>query len=212
MLVNIKLWVLKNSEKLFSRTKRNSIQTVQMAFRRTGMQKIFPGENYSTRHCGGGSLMIWGRGFSSSGKINLKFISGRRKVADYGKMLNDLPFAQECEEKWIFQQDNAAIHNALITKKYLLEQKNKTSWSPSVLSKPQSNRKFVRIEFCKSLWRRSTVLSNFWTQKRNLRLMVKIISVQLQKLVDSMPCQIFVLIKANGGSLNIKLKICLYIL
>ena len=28
-----------------------------------------------------------------------------------------------CGEEWIFQQDNAAIHNASITKKYLLEQK-----------------------------------------------------------------------------------------
>ena len=49
------------------------------------------------------------------------------KRADYVKMLNDLFLAQEgcClwEEKWIFHQDNAAIHNASITKKYLLEQK-----------------------------------------------------------------------------------------
>ena len=39
----------------------------------------------------------------------------------------DLSHIQEgrrlCEEEWIFQQDNAAIHNASITKKYLLEQK-----------------------------------------------------------------------------------------
>ena len=42
-------------------------------------------------------------------------------------MLNDLSLAQEgrrlCGEEWIFQQDNAAIHNVSITKKYLLEQK-----------------------------------------------------------------------------------------
>ena len=48
-------------------------------------------------------------------------------AADYLKMLNDLSLAQEerCQhgEEWIFQQDNAAIHNASITKKYLLEQK-----------------------------------------------------------------------------------------
>ena len=33
---------------------------------------------------------------------------------------------EECrlyKEKWIFQQDKAAIHNASITKKYLLKQK-----------------------------------------------------------------------------------------
>ena len=42
-------------------------------------------------------------------------------------MLNDLSLTQEerrlCGEEWIFQQDNAAIHNASITKMYLLEQK-----------------------------------------------------------------------------------------
>ena len=46
-------------------------------------------------------------------------------------MTHDLSLVQEgrrlCEEEWIFQQDNAAIHKASITKKYLLEQKKKTS-------------------------------------------------------------------------------------
>ena len=45
------------------------------------------------------------------------------------KMLNGLSSAQEgcclCGEEWIFQQDNAAIHDASIIKKYLLEQKIK---------------------------------------------------------------------------------------
>ena len=83
--------------------------------------KKFPAENYSTRHCGGGSLMICGEGFSSSGKLKLQFVSGRQKAADYVKMLNDLFLAQEdrrlCGEEWIFQQDNTAIHNASKTKK-----------------------------------------------------------------------------------------------
>ena len=100
---------------------------VQMAFRSTGTQKNFPEENYSTRHFGGGSLMKGGGAFSSSGKLKLQFFSGWQKAADYMKMLNDLSLVQEgrhlCAEEWIFQQDNAAIHNASITKKYLLEQK-----------------------------------------------------------------------------------------
>ena len=64
--------------------------------------------------------------FSSSGKLKLQSVSGRQKVADYVKMLNDLSLAPEgrclCGKEWIFQQDNAAIHNPSITK-YLLEQK-----------------------------------------------------------------------------------------
>ena len=50
-----------------------------------------------------------------------------QKASDYVKMLNDLSLAQEgrrlCEEEWIFQQDNAAVHNASITNTHLLEQK-----------------------------------------------------------------------------------------
>ena len=44
-------------------------------------------------------------------------------------MLNNLSLTQEgccpCGEKWIFQQNNAAIPNASVTKKYLLEQKTR---------------------------------------------------------------------------------------
>ena len=68
--------------------------------------------------------MIW-EAFSPSGKLKLQFVSSRQKAADYVKMLNDLSLAPEghclCGEEWIFQQDNAAIHKAVITKKYLLE-------------------------------------------------------------------------------------------
>ena len=43
------------------------------------------------------------------------------------KMLNDLSPAQDarrlCGDEIIFQQNNSAIHNASITKKFLLEQK-----------------------------------------------------------------------------------------
>ena len=59
----------KNGEKLFSRTKMNSIKTVKVALRSTGTQKNFPEENYSM-HSGGGSLMIWWGVFLSSGKLN----------------------------------------------------------------------------------------------------------------------------------------------
>ena len=68
-------------------------------------------------------------------------------------MLNDLSLTQEghhlCGEEWIFQQDNAAIHNASITKKYLLEQKIRILDHPSKLSRPPSDRKFVGIDCCK---------------------------------------------------------------
>ena len=147
----------------------------QDGFQKNWHAKNFPEENYSSRHCGGGSLMMSGA-FSSSGKFKLQFVSGRQKAADYVKMLNDLPLAQEgcrlCREEWISQQDNSAIHNASITKKYLLEQKIRLLDHPPC-SLDLNSREFVGIDCCKSLWKRSTVLSNFWTQKHNIRHMGK---------------------------------------
>ena len=92
--------------------------------------------------------------FSSSGKFKLQFFCSWQKAADYVKKLNDLSLAQEgcllCGEEWIFQQDNAAIHNASVIKKYLLEQ-IKTSWPPRMLSRPIENcgdwllQKFMKV-------------------------------------------------------------------
>ena len=93
-----------------------------------GLQKYwhaqyFPEENFSTRNRISYDLVA----FLSSRKLKLQFVSGRQKTAGNVKMQNDLSQAQEgchlCREEWIFQQDNAAIHNASITKKYLLVQK-----------------------------------------------------------------------------------------
>ena len=110
---------------VFSDEKKYNLDSPD-GFQKYWHAKNFPEENYSTRNSGGGSLMIrWA--FSSSGKLKLQFVSGRQKAADYVKMLNDLSLAQVGHrlrrEDWIFQQDNAAIHNTSITKQYLLEQK-----------------------------------------------------------------------------------------
>ena len=71
------------------------------------------------------------------------------------KILNDLSPAQAghrlCGEELIFQQDNAAIHNASITKIYLLEQKVRLLDHPAFSPGHQSHIKFVGIDCCKSL-------------------------------------------------------------
>ena len=50
-----------------------------------------------------------------------------KKAVDLIKRLDYSYLAQEgrrlCGEEWLFEQDNTAIHNASIIKKYLLEQK-----------------------------------------------------------------------------------------
>ena len=110
-------------------------------------------------------------------------------------MLSDLSFAQEghrpCGEKRIFLQDNKEV--PALTK-------NKTSWPLSVVFRPQSYRKFVEIDCWKSLWKSSTIPSNFWAKKCNLRRMGKVASIQTLKLVDSMPNRYFEVIKAKGVS------------
>ena len=151
-----------------------------MAFRRTGTQKIF-----QKRIIVEEGLFWSGRGdFSSSGKL----LSGRQKAADYVKMLNDLSLAQEgrglCGEEWIFQQDNAAIHNASITKKYLLKQKNKTSWPPSVLSRPQSYRKLWGLIVAKVYERNRQYSAISELKNVILDAWENLPSVQLQKLID----------------------------
>ena len=99
-----------------------------MAFRSTGTQKIFQ-KRITPQQGIVEEELVWseGGGFSSSGKLKVQFVRGQQKAADYVKMLNDLSLVREgrclCGKEWIFQQDNAAIHNASITKKYFLGQK-----------------------------------------------------------------------------------------
>ena len=70
-------------------------------------------------------------------------------------MLNDISLAKEgrrlCGEEWIFQQDNAAIHHASITKKYLLEQKIRLLDHPACSPDLNPIENFVGIDCCKSL-------------------------------------------------------------
>ena len=112
---------IKNGKKFFFSDKKKFNLVSPDGFQKFWHAKNFPEENYSTRHSEGGSLMIW-RAFLSSGKLKLQFICVWEKAADYVKMPNDLSLTQEgcclCGEEWIFQQDNAAINNASITKNY----------------------------------------------------------------------------------------------
>lgn len=73
-----------------------------------------------SRNFGGGTVMIWAA-FGSRGKSKIAWISTKMKANDYVEVL-------ECElirlyeeiddENLIFQQDNASIHSAKVTKKW----------------------------------------------------------------------------------------------
>ena len=98
-------------------------------------------------------------------------------------MLKDLSLAQEgrvlCGEEWIFLQNIAAIHSASVTKKYLLEQKIRLLDHPA--GSPIENLRGLIVAKIYGRGRQCTAVSE----------LKNAVFVELQKLVDSMPCRIF---------------------
>jgi transposase len=80
---------------------------------------------FSKRQNGGGSVMVWAA-FSRHGKSDLVILNGRQRSENYINTLKNhlLPFVNRFhDENCIFQHDNAPIHTAKKTKKWLEEQK-----------------------------------------------------------------------------------------
>ena len=81
--------------------------------------KHFLEKNFSTRNSGGGFLMICGG--ASHLQENLTTIC--QWSIKSSRLCEDAEGFISRGVEWIFQQDNATIYKASITKKYLLEQK-----------------------------------------------------------------------------------------
>lgn len=79
---------------------------------------------FSKRNFGGGSLMVWGA-FCADGLLRLSFPSCRMNSVEYQKVLESslIPFLCQKKKKYVFQQDNAAIHVSSSTKEWFKEQK-----------------------------------------------------------------------------------------
>ena len=73
-----------------------------------------------SRQVGGGSVMVWGA-FSGKGRAELVVMRGMQDAKRYVKVLEEslLPFIGLHSGDIIFQQDNAPIHTAGLTRKWL---------------------------------------------------------------------------------------------
>lgn len=76
-----------------------------------------------SRNFGGGTVMVWG-GFSYLGKLPLAWITTKMKASDYINLL-EISLVEHAEQlmgdNFIFQHDNASIHQAAVTKEWLHE-------------------------------------------------------------------------------------------
>jgi hypothetical protein len=80
--------------------------------------------DFSRRAFGGGSVMVWGAIFAD-GKSRLAILEGKQTADSYIRTLNDFLLPAIPEDRrgsMLFQQDNATIHTAHLTRMWLLYQ------------------------------------------------------------------------------------------
>lgn len=160
-----------------------------------------PRQTRCDRNFQGGSLMLWAA-FGYRGKSNICFISNKMNAERYVELLDSelIEFAGEnYGDSWVFQQDNAPIHNARHTK-HFFEERN-----IPVLKWPAVSPDLNPIE---NLWGiLSNAVYNNGRQFDNLKSLKTVIQEEwakidddiLRRLIDSMPRRITSVQINRGG-------------
>jgi hypothetical protein len=148
--------------------------------------------------------MVWAA-FGFNGKTQIIFLNGRQKAADYIRVLADhlLPFGGEIGGRsWNFQQDNAPIHTAGLTKTWFRDNSvvdlNWPSRSPDLNPIDNLWGILVRRVYANGLQFNSVTelraeIVNCWNS---------IADSELKNLVESMPKRLIEVLKKNGKSIS----------
>lgn len=156
---------------------------------------------FSKRQLGGGGIMIWAS-FGWQYKGNIVFIENRMNANDYQNILkNQIQHISNSfeDDNWIFQQDNAPIHNAKANLTWFKQQKVKLlKWPPlSPDLNPIENLWGLLVRRVYSGGRQ------FYTKNELKTAILKAwdeVSLdQLNNLVKSMPNRIYEVIRLGGA-------------